>query len=387
MEKKRIAAAVMAAVLAAAALPSAGYAGPAGGTEQSGPLKELTDNKLTYSDLGNLIENYNAGYKNAYSQVVGSSLDLGTAKSLSQEAAELRDDAADLNSSDMDESTKLLYKSYMETAKELRKEAEKLTNGKLSASAERSLRHNKNKLIKAAQGLYIKYGELAAKQEAMNQQAELAKAQADSMETMFELGLKSQADVLAAQKTLLQAQNGLAQYESSLQNMKQSLYIMVGLNHDADVAIDPPPAADETRIASMNPQADLSGALGANYDLQSIRNAKSSDFGGRKEAKEKNIAQSEQEVATSLQNLYSAVLSKKQDYDSAVSGFQAAEKKLQAADINQSTGGISSPEYLSTQVAYLNAKAAMETADMELFAAMEDYDWAVKGLITTSGGQ
>lgn len=387
MNKKRIAAAVMAAVLASAALPSAGYAGPAGGADHSGPQKELTDNKLTYGDLGNLIENYNAGYKNAYSQVVGGSLDLGTARSLSEEAAELRDDANDLSSSDMDESTKLLYESYKETAKELRKEAQKLTNAKLSGSAERSLRHNKNKLIKTAQGLYIKYGEMASKQEAMEKQVELAKAQADSIGHMSELGLKSQADVLAAQKALLQAQNGLAQYESGLQNMKQSLYIMVGLNHDSDVVIDPPPAADETRIASMNPQTDLTDAVGANYDLQSVRNANASDFGGKKGAKEKNIAQSEQEVASSLQKLYSAVLSKKQDYDSAASGFQAAEKKLQAADISRSTGGASSLDYLNTQTAYLNAKAAMQTADMELFAAMEDYDWAVKGLIMTSGGQ
>lgn len=387
MKKKRIAAAVIAAVLAAAALPFAGYAGPAGGADHSGPQKELTDNKLEYGDLGKLIENYNASYRNAESQMVGSSLDLGTARSLSQEAAELRDDASNLNTSNMDESTKLLYDSYKETAKELRKQAQKLTNKKLNASAERMLRHNKNKLIKASQGLYIKYGEMVSRQAAMEKQVELAKAQADSMQRMSELGLKSQTDVLAAQKALLQAQNGFDQYVNGLQNMKQNLYIMVGLDHNSDVVIDLPPAADEARIASMNPQRDLTDAVGANYDLQSIRNANASDFGGKQGAKHKTIAQSEQEVASSLQSLYSDVLSKKQDYDSAVSGFQAAEKKMQAADINQSTGAISSLDYLNTQIAYLNAKSEKETADMELFAAMEDYDWAVKGLIMTSGGQ
>lgn len=54
---------------------------------------------------------------------------------------------------------------------------------------------------------------------------------------------------------------------------------------------------------------------------------------------------------------------------------------MQAADRKYSLGMMGKLEYLSAQAEFLTSKSNKEVADIELFSAMEKYDWAVKGLI------
>ena len=128
-----------------------------------------------------------------------------------------------------------------------------------------------------------------------------------------------------------------------------------------------------------HPENDLRSAIGANYDLQSLKGASASGSSARN-VKKRNVAQSEQDVASTLQALYNTVISKRQSYEAALSEYAAAEQKMQAADRKYSLGMMGKLEYLSAQAEFLTSKSNKEVADIELFSAMEKYDWIKKGL-------
>ena len=87
-----------------------------------------------------------------------------------------------------------------------------------------------------------------------------------------------------------------------------------------------------------------------------------------------------------MERLYTEVAAKKQAYDAACTEFAAASQNMDAANRKHSLGMMGELEYLGAQLSYLNSEAGRTGASLELFKAMEDYDWAVNGLIGSNGG-
>ncbi|MBR6615126.1 MAG: TolC family protein, partial [Lachnospiraceae bacterium] len=58
-----------------------------------------------------------------------------------------------------------------------------------------------------------------------------------------------------------------------------------------------------------------------------------------------------------------------------------SEAKLAQAERKYTLGMISKAEFLSEEIAWLTAKANKEQAALNLLAAMETYEWALKGLV------
>lgn len=401
MKKRQVTAAAM-AVLLAAGLPCSVYAaGPSGmetaqsGIAYGGPSETtqedaskaaaLEDNRMEYWELGDLVENYNVTYKNAKSQMANATQDLGAARQLREDASELMLDANELKSEGLNETTREVYESYKETAKELRKQAQKITNAEIPASLQKELRKAKTQLTYMAQQLMIGYHLALSNQELTNKGLELAAALRDSVNRQAALNMKSREEVQAAEQTYKQAENGVITFNAQLQSIKQNLQMVTGWNHDAEPEICPIPEPDLSRIDGMNPQNDLQTAIGASYDLQDIRNA-SATGSSAKGVKKRNISQAEQDLASSLESLYAAVLSKKQAFEGAEVELEAALKIMQGADLKNSMGMMGRLEYLDAQVSYLTVKAARDTASLNLFSAMETYDWALKGFVGTSAG-
>lgn len=92
----------------------------------------------------------------------------------------------------------------------------------------------------------------------------------------------------------------------------------------------------------------------------------------------------EQSVASQMESLYATVISKKQAYDAAQAEYEAAELSKASADRSFSLGMLGRLEYLGAELQFLSAKASRISAEMNLLSAMETYDWAVKGLISSS---
>jgi outer membrane protein TolC len=82
-----------------------------------------------------------------------------------------------------------------------------------------------------------------------------------------------------------------------------------------------------------------------------------------------------------MEYLYKEVQQKAMSYQSAKDGWPAAEAKLAQAERKLALGMISRAEYLAEEIAWMTAKANKEQAALNLQAAMETYEWAIKGLV------
>ena len=81
-----------------------------------------------------------------------------------------------------------------------------------------------------------------------------------------------------------------------------------------------------------------------------------------------------------VNSAYSAAQQAKNDYDEAALNLQVAETDRAAASARYQLGLISRLEYQQAETAYVSAQADLEVKKLALLAAMETYDWTIKGV-------
>lgn len=198
-------------------------------------------------------------------------------------------------------------------------------------------------------------------------------------------GTKTQMDVLSAQENLQKADAGLQQSEAALLKLKQTLCVMLGWQYNAEPQIQDIPAADMTRIDHMDPSADLAKALESNYSLKiNKRKLANATVESSKESLRNTIKDNEQKIGADLKNKYQSVLQARIAYERAVSELNYEAQNLSNINTKYQGGSVSQMELVQAQSSYAGKEAAAKIADMELFKAMETYDWAVNGMASAS---
>ena len=338
--------------------------------EETSPYtkEQLEDGTLEYGEIAWRIEGYNSTYLNLRSQLYSQTTSQSAGTALAAEASALMEE---------------LFEGYKAAARELRKQGAKLTNKELSGTYARTLRQTKNKLVKAVQNLLIQYEELLPQVETAKKNVEMCQVNADAAQKMQALGRASAQEVLTAQKALQQANSSAQQAENGALQLKQNILMLLGFDADAPVTFADVPVPDATRLATMDLAADTQAAVSANYDLMSVRAAKAERSSNRT-VKKRNVAYTEDSVTITVQNLYAAVVSKKQAYDSATAGYQAAAQSYEAAKRQNALGMLSRANYLGLECSWLSSVASYKSAELEYTKAVENYEWAVKGLIVTN---
>ncbi|MCR5370811.1 MAG: TolC family protein [Clostridium sp.] len=376
-------AALMAAVFLCLMPAGPVYAAGPGSTdeelEQDMALQaRLQDNVLEFDEIAGRIEKYNPTYKNTRNTINAAVLNMDAADLLTEEASDLMDEAREIREDD-----RVLYEEYRSMSHALRREAQKMTNGELPTAQKNTLLQVRGSLARVVENLLIQYHTVQAQTEVAQKAVELAQANVNMQMNLAAAGLASQADVLSAEQGLLSAQKGLEQASSGLLTIRQSIQVLLGWNADDSVEFAPIPDADMARIMAMNPAADSAAAIGTNYDLRSVKNTSAKGAVNRA-VKKRNVSVSEQTIQSAMEKLYREVEAKLQGVQASESSWQAAQNDMNAANRKMSLGMMGRIEYLNAELSYLNAKAAHESARLALVKAVQDYDWAMHGLISES---
>ena len=366
----------------AASAPGTGREGMETETESSGPAlmdtagngtegqisigRELTqeekarlnDNLLEYEEIGDRVEKYNKDYRNTKTTIYNSVMFLGAASELAEEANLRMEDALDLKEDDMDPETRTLFEGYKKSARELRKQAQKLM---------------------------LQYYSVSAKTELAAKNVELAQATLEAKQVMYGTGQVSETEILKAQKALAEAQSSAQAAQSGLHSLKEAILLLLGWDSGAEVVFAPLPEPDWDAKEAIDLEADQKAAIGANYDLMSIRTAGASGSANRS-IKKRNVTTTEQSVKIQMEQLYGNRMAEKQRYRAAASEKEAADLTMEAARSKNALGMMGRMEYLGAELAWLNAKANYVDAATAYYKAAETYNWAVKGLIASDAG-
>ncbi len=353
-------------------------------------LARLRDHVLEYEEIPGLIEQYNMTFRNQLESFYynpDGSMGL-TKEQLLSLAGELREEAEILSEEAEDMKPDIGRKEYEEYQANIRalksyaKSLEDASEGKSSAgaSAIRGLRITRNQQTKAACEKMRKHQALAEQDELSRKRLEIAELTYEGAKRQMELGIYSAENVLSAEEALNSARAAAAADAAALKSGRQDLLLMLGWSYDAEPEIRPVPEPDLSRIASFNPEADSLKAIENNITLYDTRMTSSSSFGSA-DAKARQVQEEENKVKMNMTLLYQDALQKRAAYQAAATEFEAARANKEAADRKNSLGMLSRQQYLTEEVTYLTAKASMTSAGLDLTAAIEEYEWAVKGLL------
>ena len=135
-------------------------------------------------------------------------------------------------------------------------------------------------------------------------------------------------------------------------------------------------------IEAVDYESDKIRAMGNDKSVQNARHTSASsttEINIRFSLVDEAEGTKEAAFLASYQNLQAS----KTAYEAALTAFQSAQLAYEGLQRKQQAGLLTSTEYLEGQAAYLEKKAAKETASMNLAAAYESYCWDVKGISQT----
>lgn len=340
----------------------------------------LRDNVMEYDELAGLVREYNV-------TVQKNQRDYEKNKNKTSEdiAQDLRDQAESVRSSipDGDDPISLASAAMAEAqASSLDQQADDNVND--SEILKMGYDQTESTLVSTAQSNMIAYHQKALELEQKVRDKELAESTLGVVSARVTAGSATQMDLLTAQEAVITAQSNILTVQSELDNIHQKLCVMLGWKYDSTPEIKEIPAADLNRISQMDPVADKEKALEQNYALR-INKKKLANAGSNssKDSIQLNIDDNIQKIGVALNSAYRNVQQAKLAYDQASTNLAMEAKNMQKAELSYQIGSISRQDYITQQHAYASKQTAMKMADLSLFQAMENYDWAVNGLAET----
>ena len=369
----------------AAALAGAAPAGALAASPEFARTPEewerLRDNTLEYEEIPDLIREYNSTVQNnmiSYGDYRGK--DANEIADDYREAAQTLYDSVVWPSED-DTGYAMLY-SAAETAQAQARQLEKMADENVSDGMIIKWQYDQVEasLSSTAQNLMSQYYQLLEDRKTAEAGKELAEASLRSVETQASLGMATEDDVLTAREAVKTAEAGVISAESNIQSVKQNLQVMTGWAYNSEPEIAQMPPVDVTRIDAMNPETDLEKALENNYTLLiAKRTLENTSDAANQQIQRQTIANTEQQIASGLTDLYSQVLQARNTYDQARSALELEEKNMAAAETKYGLGMISRLEYLQARNAYVESQANFRIQELALQSAMDAYDWALRG--------
>ena len=369
----------------AAALAGAAPAGALAASPEFARTPEewerLRDNTLEYEEIPDLIREYNSTVQNnmiSYGDYRGK--DANEIAEDYREAAQTLYDSVVWPSED-DTGYAMLY-SAAETAQAQARQLEKMADENVSDGMIIKWQYDQVEasLSSTAQNLMSQYYQLLENRKTAEAGKELAEASLRSVETQASLGMATENDVLTAREAVKTAEAGVISAESNIQSVKQNLQVMTGWAYNSEPEIAQMPPVDVTRIDAMNPETDLEKALENNYTLLiAKRTLENTSDAANQQIQRQTIANTEQQIASGLTDLYSQVIQARNTYDQARSALELEEKNMAAAETKYGLGMISRLEYLQARNAYVESQANFRIQELALQSAMDAYDWALRG--------
>ena len=88
------------------------------------------------------------------------------------------------------------------------------------------------------------------------------------------------------------------------------------------------------------------------------------------------------QLSSKLSELYADMKQKELLYESSKTTMEKAERTKNSAETMYSLGMLSASEYQAQMLAYMSYKASAELAKLNLTQSINNYRWAVNGVVT-----
>ena len=325
---------------------------------------KLMDNNLEYSEIEDLVNNFNPSITSAWTSYTSNIKDLDLSiNDLEIARRELRL-LSDNSKEEYDIANVYLYTAQ---ANALSKVIESMDKAKTSlskiSSTNRPIRQAAMQLTNAVKLMFISYDSLLT----------AAKAAESS-------GMSTSAEYTRAQLQADEVKNNLDSLVAGKESLRKSLIMLCGWSEQDNPNIVPITDIDLSKIDAFDPDEDIKKAIGNNFTLIEFRNTKYKKSLGMKESRALSEEQMEADLKVNINSLYADVQSKKSDYEAAKLSLESADINDNIANVKLQNKMISGVEYQGERLKNLQSRQAFETARMELLKSIEVYEAAVGGM-------
>ncbi len=246
-------------------------------------------------------------------------------------------------------------------------------------SMERQLYPILEQLQSTLEGLMISYGQLQVSRETLAEQAALYQRLYELQASMLGTGLGTAAELDKAAADLESAKADLSQVDASMEQLSRAMGLQLGYSDSVPV-IGEVPEPDLAYISSADPAADLERAAAENQTVKSVSRSDGSTAGNESRDRNENVAKGQ--LSAKLSELYSDMKSKELLYQSSLTTMEKAERTKASAERMFSLGMLSTAEYQAQMLTYLGYKASAELAKLNLCQSINNYKWAVNGVVS-----
>lgn len=249
-----------------------------------------------------------------------------------------------------------------------------------NAAGRMELRRMEDTMLWTAQNLMGTYHSLEAEQAAASARAEAQKHLSEKVKDQEMLGSSTSYHSQEAYQKWQSALNEYERLKKEQERVRQELLLLTGFSPDSPVVLEKIPLPDVSRAALVNPQEDRQQALGNNYELRSGRMG---NAGSNQELhkKQRQTELDENQMFASLETLGDQIRSCQAEWEAACAKEQAQRAVWQSAVRKREQGTMAEGEYLEIYSQYMEEKGNQAQASIRFLLAMEEYDWAKKGLM------
>lgn len=378
---KRVTAFIMTGMLSLSAVFSSFGAEKPEGMDD-GVWARLQDGKIEYDEIENLVLYFNPTYNQIIQQIDATTGYEYMKKSLEELKDEIKD-IKDEAKKAQEEDDVMTYVSNTMLADTLENGALKSLKsgiGKINIAKNDTAKPIAKQLTAGIQQLMIGYNMALASRELTDTAAELADAAYQSTVSQKNLGMATAVDVENAEKSLTAARGQQQALNDRLESLRQNLSIMTGGSYDTVLEVGQIPAPDLERIGTMNPEQDIQRAISHNETVKQQRQTPEKSQ-AQFEYKEMALTETKEKLKTKLEALYQKVLESKTSYEAAQTALESAVITMNGNDLKYQMGMLGRLEYLQAKTGYLQQKMTYDMAVLNLKQAMENYNWAVYGVV------
>lgn len=357
--------------------PAAAYAASPEFSRTAEEWERLRDNVLEYDEIADLVHEYNTtveANRVAYAKTRGKTVEEITqqynqaAGKYGDEAFDAEDKLTEINAQLNQRLTEIQSDDTVDDG-----ENDRLNYAKAEAG-----------LVKDAQGLMNTYHQLLIQKELEENNKAYQEKLLQSASVKQGNGTAVAADVLSAQQAVHNSTAAIIKLDAQIEDTRQNLAIMTGWKASGNPEIQELPSLDLDRIAAMDPAADREKALANDYALQvENRRLNISWTQENKNLYTTNVKKLEESAKSNVDIGYQNVIQAKTAYEQAELALTVANNNYNTGARKLQLGMISQLQFEDLQYNQKNAETTYQLKNMELFQAIQNYDWLLTGLASS----
>ncbi len=342
--------------------------------------ESLKDNKLEYSEIADLVHEYNP-------DVISNNYDyksfVDTYGTTNEEiSSEYRSKATELlnNISGSDDATSVMSDAQAELqAKQLNQSADNNTDDSTTKSLSYAM--SEAKIVMNAKSSFIAYYSALTELESAKSRLESLKADETLTAAKAAAGTVTDKELRAVQKSVSEQESAVKKAEEAIEETRQKLIVMLGWKSTDTPEIGELPEVTAETVNAIDINSDLKKAADNNYTLKvnkrKLENASDTD---NISVLKSTIDSNERSIGVSVNSAYSSLKTALLNLETAQLELSNAEKNMTLSEAGYSAGLISRYEYTTKQSELEEKKAAVTKAKCSLISAYMTYESYVGGL-------